>query len=197
MVRRLGSVLAALLVAGVLASAGVVAPVAAASPGPQGRDHRGTGRGDDRGVPPRGSRGGRRGPSVHARRHRDLLPERDVAGRQGGPPGRLARRLHGPRQRLAEPLPRRALSAHAERLRAQPERRRERLHASVLRGEPDRGVDQAREGRGRPAPPPVLRQRPVGAGPARGDPRPGEAARRQLRGRVHRRWRVGGHRRGV
>ena len=49
-------------------------------------------------------------------------------------------------------------------------------HASVLRGGPDRRVGQAREGRGRPAPPPVLRQRPVGAGPARGHAGPGASS---------------------
>ena len=37
------------------------------------------------------------------RRHRGLLPQRDLAGGQGRAPGRVAGRLHGPRQRLAEP----------------------------------------------------------------------------------------------
>ena len=122
--RRLGSIIAALLIVGLLAPALLVAPVAAAAPavpkvvivvGPVGGDH---------GALPRGGRGPR--PPSPASTRPDVTelysPERDVAGRQEGPQGREPRRLHGPRQRLAEPVPRQPLPAHPERLRAQPAR---------------------------------------------------------------------------
>ena len=57
-------------------------------------------------------------------------------------------------------------------------------------------IDLAKQRR-RAAPPPVLRERQLRAWHPGGDAGPGEAARRQLRGRVHRRGRIGGHRRGA
>ena len=55
----------------------------------------------------------------------------------------------------------------------------------------------SREGRGRAAAPPLLRQRPVRAGAPGRDAGRGRAAHRQLRQRLRRRGRVGRHRRGV
>ena len=63
--------------------------------------------------------------ALHARRHRALLARCDVARGQGGDHRRLAGRLHGPRERLAEPLSRRPLPADPGRLRAQPGGRRD------------------------------------------------------------------------
>ena len=59
-------------------------------------------------------------PQVHPGRHRAVLPERHLAGGPRCPPGRQRRHLHGPRQRLAEQVPRQPLPADPERLRAQP-----------------------------------------------------------------------------
>ena len=109
-----------------------------------------------------------RRPPVHRGRHRDLFPERDLAGRPAGPPGRERRHLHGPRQRLAEPVSRRAVSAHPERLRAQPERRGQRFRAPVLRRGGRRLTGPPRDRRRGPAPPPLLRQRQLRARRARG-----------------------------
>ena len=53
---------------------------------------------------------------------------RDVAGRQGRAPGSVAGGLHGPRQRLAEQVPRCALPADPERVRPEPEGGHRRLH---------------------------------------------------------------------
>ncbi len=84
-----------------------------ASPAPT-RRHRGGSIGRRHGPVSRaGSRGGRRRPPVHQRRHGAVLPERHVAGRPCRPPGRQRRHLHGPRQRLAEPAPRLAVPGDA------------------------------------------------------------------------------------
>ena len=125
------------------------------------------------------------------------LPERHLAGRQASPARRIDRRLPRPRQRLPVALSRQPLPADPERARAEPGRRRWRHGPSVLR----RGVPRARDppgaGCGRPAPPPVLCERQLGAGPARGLVRCRPAAGRQLRrGLAARRCRCG-HRRHV
>ena len=160
--RRPGSILAALFAAGVLASVGFVAPGATAARtgpvpkvvlivGPARQRHQRLSR---RGPSGRGGR-----PEVHARRDRDLLAQRHVAGGQGRAPGRVAGRLHGPRQRLAQPVPRRAVPADPERLRPQPVRRRAATTRISTSGRSGSRGGQAREGRGRAPAPPLLRER--------------------------------------
>ena len=94
-------------------------------PDPQGRHRRRPGRRGDGSVSRPGTRRGGGRETLHRRRHGAVLPERDLAGRACRAPGRQRRHLHGPRERLAEPVPGLALSGHPERLRTQPERRRE------------------------------------------------------------------------
>ena len=134
---------------------------------------------------------------VHPGCRRALLAQRDLDRRQGRPQGRVAGRLHGPREWLAESLPRFALSDHAGRLRPQSDRRRRRLPAPVLRRGVDRFRGEAGEERRRAHEPPVLRERQLGAGAAGGHARRREAAGRQLRGRLHPGRCVGGDRRGM
>ena len=123
-VRRPGSILAALFAAGVLASVGFVVPGATAArtgPVPKVVLIVGPAGAPRTAIAPRPAPPQRR-PEVHARRDRGLLPERHVARGQGRAPGRVAGRVHGPRQRLAQPVPRHALPADPGRLRAQPVR---------------------------------------------------------------------------
>ena len=89
------------------------------------------------------------------------------------------------------------LPAHPERLRPQPDAGRRRLHPPVLRRGVGRLRGQARQERGRPAQPPVLRQRQHRARPAGGHARRGQPAGRQLRGRLHPGGRLRRHRRGL
>ena len=118
----------AAIFAALLASAGLRFPPVSrcGAPGAEGRLHRRPGRAPatDRYRAQADAAAAAIARKLHARRHRDLLPERDLAGGQGRSAGRVARRLHGPRQRLAEHVPRRPLPADPERVRAQPERRR-------------------------------------------------------------------------
>ncbi len=198
--RRPGSILAALFAAGVLASVGFVAPGATAARtapvpkvvlivGPAG-------------SATNGYRAEARAAAAVARRYTPDVteiysPNATWPRGQGRAPGRVAGRLHGPRQRLAQPVPRLALPADPGRLRAQPVRRGRRRRASVLRGGADRRLRPSREGRGRAAPPPLLRERPVRARAAGRHAGGRPAAHRQLRQRLRRRGRVGGHRRGL
>ena len=152
------------------------------------------------GVTPRYPRAGERGGQGREGRGRagrqGLLAQCDVAGGQGGHHRRVDRRLPGSRQRLAVPLPRRALPALPERVRAEPRRGFGRQLPPVLR----RGVGRqrpARGQRGRAPQPPLLRQWQHRAGPPRGRPRPRDPARRQLRRRVHPGRREGRRRRGA
>ena len=167
-------------------------------PGPQGRDHRRAGRRRHRTAiaPRRGPRPRR--PQVHAGRHRALLPERDVAGGQRGAPGRQrssstwATATAG-RARIAtrSTRPPRTASGSTRGPAADD-------YAHQYFGEAGSRQRQAREERGRPAPPPLLRQSGnTRARRRRGHARPGEAAGRQLRRRLHQGRRVGRDRRGV
>ena len=165
--------------------------------GPQGRLHRRTGRRRHQRISRAGPLGRRDRPPVHAGCRRALLAQRDLDRSQGCPQGRLARRLHGPREWLAESLPEFALSDHAGWLRPQSDRRRRRLPAPVLRRGIGRLRGEAGEERRRAPQPPVLRERQLGAGAAGGHPRRRQAARRQLRRGLHPGRCVGGHRRGV
>ena len=61
-------------------------------------------------------------------------PERDLARGQGRAPGRQPRHLHGPRERLAEPLSRRAVRRDPERLRAECAGRRWRRQPTSTSG---------------------------------------------------------------
>ena len=105
---------------------------------------------------------------LHPGCHRDLLAQRHVAGGQERVAGCQPRHLHGPRQRLAEPVPQQPLPADPERLRAEPEPRRQRRHASVLRGGADRLGRPPGEERGRAPEPPLLRVGQQRAGRPRG-----------------------------
>ena len=155
------------------------------SRGPQGRRR---GRTVRRGHEPV-SRGGPRGrdarPALHPGRHRDLLPQRDVAGGSGGAPGSEPRHLHGPRQRMAEPVPRLALSPDPERLRAQPGARGQRFEHQYFGEARIADEREPRQGRRRPAQSPVLRVGQQRAWRSRGHARHGPPARRQLRGGLH------------
>ena len=196
--RRLGSIIAALLIAGLLAPALLVAPVAAAAPavpkvvivvGPVG------------GTTERYRTEARAAAEVARKYTPDVTeiyspnatwPAVKKAlkgaslviymGHGNGFPSRYRDSLYPPTQNGFGLNPR---AGHQRQ-----------HHASVLRGEPRR-ERRPRQGRGRPAPPPVLRERPVRARARRGHPRPGEAARRQLRGRLHQGRGVRGHRGGV
>ena len=137
-----------------------------------------------------GSGGGGRGPPLHGGCHRALLPERHLAGRAARPARRQRRHLHGPRQRLAQPIPRQPVPAHAERLRAQSEPGWQRLQAPVLRRGGRRLAGPPGHGRRRPAQPPLLRERQLGARRGGRHDRYGQAPSRQLRGRVHQGGRV-------
>ena len=97
-----------------------------------------------------------------------VSPERDLAGRQARAPRRVDRRLPRPRQRLSLALSQLALPTHPERSRAQPGGRRWRQQPSVLRRIVHRPGDPAGARCGRPAQPPVLCERQLRAGPARG-----------------------------
>ena len=100
---------------------------------PEGRDHR---RGDPRRdgrLPGRCRRRLRRGAQVHLERHQGLQPERDLGQGQGRGRRRVDRHLHGPRQRLAEPVHLRPAVHDQGRLRAQRDGRGGRLQQQVLR----------------------------------------------------------------
>ena len=106
---------------------------AAADARRQGRDHR---RGDPRRdgrLPRRRRRGLRRGDQVHPERRQGLQPERDVVEGQGRRGRRIDRHLHGPRQRLAQPVHLRPDLHDQGRLRPQRHGRRRRLQQQVLR----------------------------------------------------------------
>ena len=108
---------------------------------------------------------------------------------------RVDPRLHGSRQRVAQPLSRLALSAHPERLRAEPGCGQGRRRPPVLR----RGLDREaapRTRRHRPPPPPVLRERQHRAGPPGRHQGGCHRPRGQLRRRVHPGRCAGGRRRG-
>ena len=166
--RVLVAVLASLLIAGFVAPAVAAAHRPRRGVVPEGRRHRRAGRRGHGPLPRGGARSRRARPPLHPGRHRDLLAQRDVAGRQGRAPGRQPRHLHGPRQRLAEQVPQQPLPADPERLRAQPEPRRRRRHPPVLRRGADRRGRQARQERRRAAQPPVLRVGQQRAGLAEG-----------------------------
>ena len=86
----------------------------------EGRHHRRAGRLADRQVPGRW-RQGREGGSCRRRDGGDdLLAERNMAAGPGCPAGRIAGRLPGPREWLAEPVPEVALAEDAERPGAEP-----------------------------------------------------------------------------
>ena len=83
--------------------------------------------------------------------------------------GRVAGRVHGPRQRLAQPVPRHPLPADPERLRPEPRAPAATTTRHQYFGEGADRSRQARQERGRAAPSPLLRQRPVGARASRGE----------------------------
>ena len=148
--------IAALLIYSVLGVVGAVAAVAAAYPVPKVRECivglrrsqqwiRGAGR-KPRGRSPRSC-----APSVAEL----LLPERNVAHGRGRTCRRASLvRLHQPRQRLAEPVSRIRSIGPPRRLRLNPRAGGNDATHQVFGAEPDRGLDQAREGRVRPAPSP-------------------------------------------
>ena len=80
--------------------------------------------------------------------------------------GRVDRHLHGPRQRLAEPVHLRPEVHDQGRLRAQRDGRRRRLQQQVLRRAVRRDA-RPRAERGRPPPPPLLRVGQLRAGQRR------------------------------
>ena len=136
----------------------------------------------------------RRGDPAHAERHQGLQPQRHLVRRQGGGGGREHRHLSRSRQWLAKPLHLRPQLHDQGRVRAQRDGRQRRLQQQVLRRAVDSNARPRPECDRVPAPP-LLRVGQLGARRRRslGERRP--AARRQLRRRVPRRRRVGGHRR--
>ena len=128
-----------------------------------------------------------RGDQVLEQRRPGLQPERDGDQGQGRGRGRVGRRVHGPWQRLAEPVHVRPELHDQGRLRPQrrPQRRRQaqRLREQVLRRAVDPGPAPGAQRR-RPPVPPVLRVGQLRARQRRPAARHREAARRQLRRRL-------------
>ena len=143
------------------------------SPGTPGRPDRRPGRQRDAVLPATRRRGRRSGGEARRERRQGLFAGRDLAEREGSPPGSVGRRVPRPRQRLAEHLPGRPVPADPERIRAEPARRRRRF-APVLRRAADRLADQAGQERRRHLQPPLLCQRQHRARPRRGHPRRGQ-----------------------
>ena len=176
-------------------------PHAGGCGGPARRDRRRARRRHHRLLQGPRERGGRRGPEGRRRGRQGLLPRRDLARRPAGAHRRLDRRLPRPRQRLAEPVPGLALSAHPGRLRPEPGRGRRRQPPPVLRRGGRRDAAPGAE-RGRDPEPPLLRERQQRARAARGITVGRDPAGRQLRvglpaGRGERGRRRGAHGPGV
>ncbi len=100
---------------------------------PEGRPDRRCHRVDDVLLPGIHGHGLRNRDAVLLERGEGVQPERDVVGREGRDAGREHRRLHGPRERLSQPVPLDALARSTGRSRAQRRRRPGRQQQPLLR----------------------------------------------------------------
>ena len=170
-VRRFSAaIIAALLVVGVCAPAsfGRVTGRLRAR-GAEGRLHRRPGRlGHRPAIGPRPARPRRSPASTRRTSSRSTRPNATWPAVKQAAPGRSLVVYMGHGNGWPSPLPRRAVPRDPERLRAEPDGRAATIGTHQYFGEDGRRLAaRVREERGRPAQPPVLRERPVGAGPAR------------------------------
>ena len=135
-----------------------------------------------------------RGEQVHVQRGQGLQPERDLGQGQGGGRRRIGGHLHGPRQRLAEPVHLRPQLHDQGRLRAQRDPG-DGDYNNKYYGEPYGRDARPRAGRDRPPPPPLLCVGQLRAGQPRADAQRRSSACRQLRGRLLQGRCIRGHRR--